>query len=317
MRKIPLWADRPAGPDPTHHYWYQSLDSRFHRLCDRAGWMEIPEVDNIPERPMRCRSCSSIGFEDWQGRESFELLAGPLPISRISIHSGFIPSSCPDYTWYQDTCQPREVNLLDTVSDLQIARFCVMSRQQQFSTVMRRRTSGGGGGNIHQQIVSILKELHWDSGDIEFLKQQLSKRLERVSIEHNRRWRLKSLIEAYIEHWETLDAVYQAPPVAGQLVIEGMTIKVRPEIGVRPFQADNHLLKLWLYSKPPRRPIIADIINWLVKRLREQNGGGNSWPTGLWVVEKKSIVWSSGANGLVEDMVRGGVERYFKLLNKP
>ena len=318
MLKISLWVDRPPGPDPTFHRWFCEPDGLYFRLCDGAQWMEVPEVDNLPEIRTPCMPCLRVCGPDMSRNEVFHFQQGPLPITRESSKKDYPRAFWQDYTWYNEGILACEVGVMPIVGMMILAQFCCESDKQQLSRIQQRLAPrSDGGGNPYVQLLNIFRDLHWRSGDIEYLREGYPLRLNEVSSKQNRRQRFQELTEAYIASWDAMRFVLVTPPPPGQLVIEGLTVTVDPEIGARTVQGGKRLLKLWLNKKPPASQLVCDILAYLMRCLGEQEGWDGSWQLGVWDLDRRRVVSPAALDRFVEETVAKGAKRFVELMNRP
>jgi len=284
---------RPRGLNPTTHFWFERATGERVRICDGASWAEEPEPNDGPTPYAPCNSCKELYLEDiLYGRQMFEILPKPLAPTRdrqarkFGAYSPKIGAYAPaqEYTPQNSGCP------MPTVPIASFARFYKARPPDKVRIVRDIRIQqsdpeGYAGRDYYNDLRNILRRTHWQTNDIEVfesaLEQFLASQRNNLKKEH-----FRQIGEAYIRHWKRLNAsLFDVLPV--EVNVAGLTILVRPEVGMHTDDGDDYVLKLWLNSPRLTRQY-RQANRYLMEQARTQ-AWPIDWQPALWDVRRENI----------------------------
>ncbi len=153
-------------------------------------------------------------------------------------------------------------------------------REQLASPEMFRRHNFYG--LFHDQ----LRRTHLSSSDIRDFEDRLPSFVSNLQDGRKQQPYLE-LGEAYGDYWKgRAGELFVAPPVV--IDINGLEVRVRPEVGIRAGR-DAQVLHLWFKNMRPGRQA-KQIILYFMDRGRSQSPDwSNSWNIGIWDVRRKEV----------------------------
>ena len=291
LKSIFLWSARESGP--ISHFWFEK-DDIYRRVCDGVAWSGTLH-SNSGSAAIPCRRCKELYVED--------VVYGPKILTLAS--SDFIPHSrvAPTYTGVQPMynrvqpahngvqSSPKEPFGMPRVALSQFANFYEARpagqvkvvrqvREQLASPEMFRRHNFYG--LFHDQ----LRRTHLLSSDIRDFEDRLSSFVSNLQ-DSRKQQPYRELGEAYVKFWRSREGeLFVAPPVV--ININGLEIRVRPEVGIRA-GGDAQVLHLWFKNARPGRQA-KQIILYFMDRARSQSRDwSNLWNVGIWDVRRKQV----------------------------
>lgn len=139
--------------------------------------------------------------------------------------------------------------------------------------------------DYYNDLRNILTQTHWQTDDIGVLESAVETFIAKQK-DDQKKAHFRDIAEAYIRFWKRQDAsLFEVPSV--EVDVAELTIRVRPEVGMRTEDGDEFALKLWFNS--PR----------LTRQYRQANtylmeqAQGIEWPSdwrpALWDVRRENI----------------------------
>ena len=243
--------------DPRTHFWYESTQELKNRLCDdlvTSGPIQEPH----PKEPLLpCRDCEQLYVQDMTvGKRVFDYLP-PAP-TNATIHDN-APAS---------------------------GRERIVKEARTFLTDPR----GYPQRSYYWALLNTLRQTHWnthDLSDFEIALEETLERLPNTKGKESRKDHYHKIGQAYLKFWsEQQDAqFFKIPPT--RIEIQGLTILVNPEVGLRR-HGDELALKLWLSSPRPNRAF-RQAIQHLMAEAQSQGWERHLQPA-LWDVRRKEIL---------------------------
>ncbi len=232
-----------TGPDPRTHLWYHAPDGRTRRICDDSQWP--PGV--LPRRSkfavyLPCDPCKTIYFDDGahgQGRFVAEPYAVPLELDMLnSLSTG---ESLP--------------NKKERVIDIHPIPLSTFARFYEATTESAKlrivREARGSGYDFYWALRNTLAETHFRSDDLSTFEDAVIGLVGSLKSE-SQRTHYRKICQGYINFWKRFDEAHVFPVSPIDTEIEGLTIKVNYEIGMRDGE-DERPIKLHLRAKAPTR----------------------------------------------------------------
>lgn len=145
----------------------------------------------------------------------------------------------------------------------------------------------GAGRDYYGPLRNTIRQTHWNTGDISVFENALPKLLEK-KLKDSQKRRFRTLGQAYIFYWETTHPTY-FPVRRTELDIEGLTISVNPELGLKTEYGDQYVVKLWFNAPRVSRPI-RQTVCYLMSRAAESGRWPGAAQTALWDIERGDIL---------------------------
>ncbi len=286
VNDIAIWPDTDFCGSTTH-FWFEQ--DGYRRICDnqsREGG-EPHRSKQLP-RSTPCQKCMSLYLEDvLYGRKVLRIWASP-PILK-NEEGG-------PYNWVP----PQEIGrtlskagpAMPRIPMSSFARFYEVRPAEQVRIVrdIRMRLMDPERYIVRDYyglLRNQLRTTHWTTRDINDFEDGLELFLESQKFD-DRRDHYRRLSEAYIAYWHNVDGDYFAVPPT-DVTIAGLTITVRPEVGLRTGR-DYQALKLWFNSDRPTRQA-RQIIVYLMDRAKEQSEWwSDRWYSAIWDIRRQNIL---------------------------
>ena len=140
--------------------------------------------------------------------------------------------------------------------------------------------------NFYGLLLRQIRRTHWATSDIRDFENALHPFVQTLKDQRKHQPYL-AIGEAYIEYWKRRSGeLFEVPSV--NVDISGLTIGVRPEVGIRAGR-DLEVLKLWFNANKPSRQA-RQIILYIMDRARSSSQEWrDSWNVGIWDVRRKEI----------------------------
>ena len=288
MDEILVWPARDSGA--VSHFWLEQ--DGYQRVCDGTPW---PGGIYRPDRrgiAVPCRPCNEVYLEDvLRGRQVMTIAASdftpdPLDFRVATLENGVNTRKLGSSTPEKRVDMPR-------ISMTQFSRFCEARTAEQVRIVreIRRQQADPCPAdflrrNFYGLMIQHLRSGHWLSGDIQALENSLPHFIG--SLSDSRKVRpYGELGEGYVEYWNQRQGDYFAPP-GEEVQIGGLTIRVRPEVGIREGR-DRQVLKVWLNTDPPSRQV-RQVMLYLMEEARSLSTTWRmSWDVGIWDVRRRTV----------------------------
>ena len=291
LKEILLWSARESGP--ISHFWFEGDDS-YRRVCDSAAWSETSHP-NSDGTAIPCRVCKDLYVEDvTYGRKILTLASTDFtPPDRVTPIYNRIQPSYNRVEPLHDGVETSEKELfrMPRVALSQFANFYEVRpagqvkvvrqvREQLASPEMFRRHNFYG--LFHDQ----LRKTHLSSSDIRDFEDRLPSFVSNLNDARKQQPYLE-LGEAYVDYWKSrAGKLFHVPRVA--ININGLEVRVRPEVGIRAGE-DVQVLQLWFKNMRPGRQA-KQVIHYFMERARSQSPDwSNSWNVGIWDVRRRLV----------------------------
>ena len=291
---ILVWSGRPSGPDPTTHFWFDQAGTRL-RICDNVAWSEWPEYDaSGPVAYVPCRLCKELYLEDvMYGRHVLDVLPEP-PAPDENGHPPLFEVYSPYNRGYTKESQytPKEQgDAMPTIPIASFARFYEARPASQPRIVRDIRIQQSDPDSYRKRyyyhdLRNILSQTHWQTNDIEVFEAALEPFLADQK-DDQKKEHFRQIGDAYIRYWKSRNArLFEVAPV--EVDIAGLTICVRPEVGMRTDDGDDLVLKLW-FNSPRLTRQYRQAIKYLMEQARTEAEWPDSWQPYLWDVRRENI----------------------------
>ena len=299
MDDILIWAGRPEGNDPTSHFWYEQSDRSLIRLCDDAPWLdEEPESDYPDDVFLPCRPCKEIYLEDiLHGLRVLNIQSRPLPRSRKQppspVQNGMhSPNYTPSPVQNGIYSHKKRERSMPKISITDFAKFYEARPHKQVTVVRDIRTQflnpdDYPGRDYYRPLRHLLRYTHWRTTRLDSFEDSLDHMLGRQK-NRQRREHYRTLGEAYLEFWrQRAVSFFPVPPI--ELDLFGLTILVRPEVGMLTKDDDHQVLKLW-FNKPRPTQQARRVLHYLMGLAEERTDQWEEdWLLGVWDVRRGNI----------------------------
>ena len=169
------------------------------------------------------------------------------------------------------------------VSVFDFAQFCEATPARQESVVAKVRKRKGF--NYYGPLKSLIQKAHWATNDITKFESALPSFLNgqsKATTAHN----YQCMAEAYISYWKERAAAFFPVDIRDRNInLEGLTISVNPEVGMRTRDDDQQILKLWFNRLNPTRQTRL-VIGHLVGKMNPNP----QWLSGIWDIKRRNIL---------------------------
>ena len=280
--------------DPRAHFWYENTQELKNRFCDdlvTSGPIQEPH----PKEPLLpCRDCEQLYVQDMTvGKRVFDYLP-PAPTNATIYDSVFMVHSLK----FVESYHKRRVHSMlenPTIGMATFARFYNAPASGRELIVKEARTflidpKGYLQRSYYWALLNTLRQTHWNTHDLSDFKIALEETLERLPNtkgKESRKDHYNKIGQAYLEFWyKQQDAQFFKIPPA-RIEIQGLTILVNPEVGLRR-HGDELALKLWLSSPRPNLGF-RQAIQYLMAEAQSQGWERHLQPA-LWDVRRKEIL---------------------------
>jgi len=295
LGSIPVWADRPSGLNPTTHFWFEQSGLR-RRICDSEQWLEELETADASVF-VPCTPCQELYLKDFPyGPQRFEVLPEPPDLT-----SDGHPKQYGVYSLLNGEYTPRDREhtpgkagrAMPIVPMASFAKFYEVRPAHQVSIVRDIRMQqadqeGYSGRDFYNGLRNTLRATHWRTGDIEVFKAALGPLLDEQT-KANKKEHYRKIGESYVDMWESRNASYFEVPRV-DIEINGLIIRVHPEVGMRTDDGDLHPLKLWLNSGRLTRQGRQASIYLMERAQAESEAWSSRWQPHMWDVRRKNLL---------------------------
>ena len=285
LNEIPIWSARNSGP--VIHFWFKQ-DGIHRRICDGMSWTVIQQAAHR-DLAVPCRICKELYLEDvLRGRKVLTLATSDFtPYNGIGIP--YYPVANTNYG--VETLKERSP-ALPRISMAQFARFYEVRPAHQVKIIRDIRMQLANpddnymARNFYGFLLQELQRTHWATKDVRDFQDALQSFVNGLKDQRKREPYL-AIGNAYIEYWNRRPGeLFQVPPVS--VKINGLTISVRPEVGIR-IGLENEVLKLWLNAKKPSRQT-RQVMHYIMDMARSSSRDWpDSWNVGIWDVRRKDV----------------------------
>ncbi|MCE2459030.1 MAG: hypothetical protein J4G14_14645 [Dehalococcoidia bacterium] len=287
VNDIAIWLDTDITGSITH-FWFEQ--DGYRRICDNQ-----PREDSESLRteqilnPIPCQKCKSLYLEDvLHGRKALRIWADPPVLKKEGgalfndMHSQKIGGPI----------SPEGVTM-PKIPMSSFARFYEVRPAEQVRIVRDIRTrlmdpEGYIVRDYYGPLRNQLKATHWTTRDIEYFEDGLELFLENQKFD-DRRDHYRRLSEAYVSYWHNVEGGYFTVPPT-DVTIAGLTITVRPEVGLRTVGGDYQALKLWFNSDRPSRQARQFIVYLMNKAKAQNESWGDLWYSGIWDIRRQNVL---------------------------
>ena len=295
MKGIQVWPGRLSGPDPTIHFWFEDTERVPQRVCDGSVWVDTPNSEqDVPPLYVPCLVCQEIYVDD--GLRGRQLLR--IAVTRPHLANGEgtpengegTPENEAAKMAIQAELDPT-MPIIPPISVLRFAQFTASTmkeRQKLVEDIRHRMVSSNKYPPYYQGFRDWLRGTHWATGSIETFENGLPYFLRDLKGNSTRVARYKELGERYIDFWKGRDAAYVS--VEGcDVRVEPLTIRVRPELGMRVGD-DIQVLKLWMNSDPPKR-LARHVVSYFMSTAAKQTETWlDDYAFGIWDISRSNIL---------------------------
>ena len=291
LKEILLWSARESGP--VTHFWFVK-DGIHRRVCDGVAWSQTSLV-RFDGTALPCRDCKELYVEDVVYGQKILTLAS----SDFTPHDGVEPlynRVHPSYNVVEPShngvASPRkEVFGVPSVALSQFANFYEVRpagqvkvvrqvREQLASPEMFRRHNFYG--LFHDEV----RRTHLSSRDIRDFEDRLLAFVSNLNDVRKQQPYLE-LGRAYVAYWKSRSGeLFVAKPVVVE--INGLEVRVRPEIGIR-VRGDAEVLHLWFKNIRPGRQAKQVILHFMDRARSQSPDWSDSWNVGIWDVRRKEV----------------------------
>ena len=300
VNSVSIWVGRPSGVDPTRHLWFDHAETGTpHRVCDGAIWVDGQEADDEPVPLVPCHLCRETYLTDvlhghrlltisLEGRPT-PVFDGGIPTKNgpTSVECGPIPvHNGMYYLGEGEGVMPeRRISVFD------FAEFCEAKPSGQDAMVLKIRgrtlvSKKNKGFNYYGPLLSLVRRTHWATNDLANLEAALPHFLNGQSVASTAA-NYQCMADAYIRFWrDRATNFFPVPMPVDNLdtAIEGLVIRVRPEVGMQTRDGDRQILKLWCRRlSPPRQ------VRLIVGHLMGKVNPNPQWHSGIWDIRQRNI----------------------------
>ena len=280
--------------DPRTHFWYESTQELKNRLCDDLA-TSGPIQEPHPKEPLLpCRDCEQLYVQDMTvGKRVFDYLP-PSP-TNATIHDPVFMVYSLKFGVSSHKIRVHSMLENPTIGMATFARFYNAPASGRERIVKEARTflidpKGYPQRSYYWALLNTLKQTHWsthDLSDFEIALEETLEKLPNTKGKESRKDHYHKIGQAYLKFWsEQQDAqFFKIPPT--RIEIQGLTILVNPEVGLRR-HGDELALKLWLSSPRPNLAF-RQAIQHLMAEAQSQGWERHLQPA-LWDVRRKEIL---------------------------
>ena len=171
------------------------------------------------------------------------------------------------------------------VSVINFTKFCEAMPDRQEALVRQIRAQSLGtkkGGDYYGPLKYLLRRCHWATNDLAIFENGLADLLSRQT-KTTKRDNYRRIGEAYIDYWRDRATEY-FPVSSADVDIEGLTVSVKPEVGMRTKDGDRQILKLWFNRTSPTRTARR-----IIGHLLGQVNANPQWLPGIWDIKQRNI----------------------------
>lgn len=285
LNEILIWTARDSGP--VIHFWFEQ-DGIHRRICDGTPWTVIQQADH-GDLAVPCRICKELYLEDVLRARKVLTLAASDFTPHNGIGTPYYGVANGDY----GVETPKErVPTLPKISMAQFARFYEVRPADQVRIVRDIRMQLANpddnymARNFYGFLLRELQRTHWATDDVRDFEDVLQSFVNDLK-DQRKRQPYSAIGKAYIEYWNRrAGELFQVPPVS--VKINGLTISVRPKVGIRT-GLDSEVLTLWLNAKKPSRQA-RQVIHHIMGVARSSSPEWSDyWNIGIWDVRRQDI----------------------------
>ena len=140
--------------------------------------------------------------------------------------------------------------------------------------------------NFYGFLLQELRRTHFATGDIRYFEDNLETFVNGLQDKRKHQAYL-AIGEAYVEWWNQRSGeLFEVPSVGVE--VDGLTIGVRPEVGIRNGR-DFEVLKLWFNASKPSRQARQIILHLMGMARDLSQEWPSSWNVGIWDVRRQEI----------------------------
>ena len=291
LKEIPLWSARDSGP--ITHFWFEK-DGIHRRVCDGAAWSKTSHV-SFDGAALPCRDCKELYVEDVVYGQKILTLAS----SDFTPHDGVEPiysRVAPSYNRIEPahngvTSPRKEVFEVPSVALSQFANFYEARPAGQVKVVRQVREQLASREmfrkhNFYGLFHDELRKTHLLSGDIQDFEDSLPTFVSNLN-DRRKQQPYRELGRAYIDYWKSRSGeLFVAQPVIVE--INGLQVRVRPEIGIR-VRGEAQVLHLWFRNTRPGRQAKQVILHFMDRARSQSPDWSDSWNVDIWDVRRKQV----------------------------
>ena len=292
---ISIWCGlSDSQADPRTHFWYESAEGLKNRLCDdlvSSGPIQEPH----PKRPLLpCKACEQLYVQDMTfGKRVLNYLPLPQLNSTITPRHFMVDSHKIGVSPHNK----RMGSMLErpTIGMATFARFYDAPASARERIVREARTfwtdpKGYPQRAYYWALLNTLRQTHWNTKDLSDFENALEEMLERLPNKKGKESRRENYLKvsrSYLTYWAEQEEAqfFKVPP--GKLEMQGLTILVNPEVGLRR-HGDELALKLWL-SAPRPNLAFRQAIPYLMAEAQNQGWQRRLQPA-LWDVRRRELL---------------------------
>ena len=153
-------------------------------------------------------------------------------------------------------------------------------REQQASHEMFQRH------NFYGLFRNEIRRTHLSSGDIRDFEDRLPAFVSNLNDGRKQQPYLE-LGRAYVDYWKSRSG--ELFPVQPFIVeINGLEVRVRPEVGIR-VRGDDEVLHLWFRNTRPGRQAKQVILHFMDRARSQSPDWSDLWKVGIWDVRRKQV----------------------------
>ena len=138
-------------------------------------------------------------------------------------------------------------------------------------------------GLLHDQI----RRTHLKTGAIQDFENSLNMFIMGLN-DTRKKEPYQQVGRAYIEYWGHRGGELITPPPATSIDINGLEVRIRPEIGIRDTNGDTQALQLWWKNARPSLRA-RQVIHYCMEQARTTPAWDPAWHIGIWDLRRKSV----------------------------
>ena len=287
MDEIAIWHETDLNSSVTH-FWVQQ--NGYRRICDNRLLEDAESIERgQPVSPIPCRMCKSLYLEDVLYGKQVLRISADLPLLKRRVNAPYNDVYAPDYGGSMFLLE----GAVPKIPMSSFAKFYEVRPAEQVRIVrdIRMRLLDPErymARDYYGPLRNLLRSTHWVTGNIEDFADALEPFLENQKFD-DRKVHYRRLGESYVTYWRNVDGAHFAIP-STDVTISGLTVAVRPEVGLRTEGGDYQALKLWFNSDRPTRQA-RQIMVYLMNRAKEQSEKWDGrWYSGIWDIRRHNVL---------------------------
>ena len=289
LEEILLWTARDSGP--LIHFWF-GHDGGYQRICDGTPWPgDIYQPDKLDGPSLPCRVCKEMYVEDVvYGGKVLTIAASDFTPSE-PCYNGVEPCYNGVEPCYNGVEPSQKEYFMPRVSLSQFANFYEARPSSQVKVVRQVREQLASPemfrrhnfyGYFHDQ----LRKTHLLSGDIRDFEERLPAFVSNLNDRRKHQPYLE-LGNAYVDFLNHRGGTLFVPePVV--VHINGLEVRVRPEVGIRDGE-DVQVLQLWFKKAKPGRYAKQVIVHFMEQARSQSSDWMYSWSVGIWDIRRREV----------------------------